>query len=147
MREFNSPLAFVHTAALDQALKTALPGKVIGVSTYGAERPIAVWMQDDTTPADDTAVQAILDAHDPVFLGMDKTLIRADGQDAVLLTIYAPRAGAADVTPVVAGQDVPLTLVNGLASDTLTALDPGAIIVTVKNGANRSTDSLMIQVV
>src|SRR4051794_36039761 len=129
MRDIN-PTAYgynIQTGALDTALKTALPGKVIGVSTYGPSRPISIWMDDSALPADDTAALNIAAAHDPVFLAVYKGTIAADGIDAATITISAPKASAAGVTLLVNGSAVPVTLSSGSGSVQITSADPQTI--------------------
>ena len=54
-----------------RVLKTGLPGKVIGVSTYGPLRPISIWMDDSALPADDTAALNIAAAHEERIDGLE----------------------------------------------------------------------------
>src|SRR5260221_7928032 len=94
MREVNVTLAAIHTLALDSALRAALPGKVVGVSTYGPERPVSLWLEDSATDLDVTSAEALAAAHDPVFLTVGKTHIEADGVDTSTITVSAVPAGA-----------------------------------------------------
>jgi hypothetical protein len=144
MRELNATLDIVHTGALDAALKAAVPGKVIGVSTYGPGRPISIWVQDSTSPAEEAALTAVVAAHDPVSLTVDKPLITADGSDTATVTVSTPKPGAASVSLVIAGGVVPVTLVNGVGTVTITSVDPAAIPISIQNAANRSTDQVVI---
>lgn len=142
MRELNAILDTVHTGALDSALKATVPGKVIGVSTYGPGRPISIWVQDSTSPTDEAALNAVVSAHDPVSLTVDKLIIIADSADTATVTVSAPKPGAAPVSLMIAGAIVPVPLVNGVGTVTITSADPASIPVSVQNAANRTTDQI-----
>jgi hypothetical protein len=140
MREVN-PVVFgyeIQIAALDTALRAALPGKVFGVSTYGPTRPISIWLEDTTTPTDEGTALAIAANHDPIFLASDKTAISADGSDHAAITVTAPRFDAAPVTLLIAGVAVPVTMTGGVGTVEITAIDPGTIPVSVQSPDNRS---------
>jgi hypothetical protein len=151
MKERNVTLADVHPAALDAALHAALPGRVLGISTYGAARPLSIWLDDGATPLDETAATAIASAHDPVFLAADRpleagrALIQANGTDAVTITVSAPKPGAAAVTLLVAGSTVPVPLSGGLGAIQITSADPASIPISVSNPSNRSTDQITVE--
>jgi len=172
MHNLSNTIANVNVAALDAALKAALPGKVQGVSASAGRdgstlvgpdepnakdgiftphnAPLVIHMDDSAPPADDAAALAIVAAHDPVFLEANKTVIAADGIDTVSIKVVAPR-GLAGVTLQVSANGGPLVdwpspiaLVAGVGTDTLTAQDPGTFVVTVKNPTNRSNAGLTI---
>ena len=147
MRELNIAQNDVHPGALDVALKTALPGKVFGLSTYGQPRPLSVWLDDSATPADETTAANTAAAHDPVFLSVDRQSIAANGVDAAIVTVNAPRPDVAPVVLLVAGAAVAVTLIGGVGTLSITSADPATIIVSVQNAANRSLDQLTIQAV
>lgn len=147
MRELNATLSAVHPAAFDAALRAALPGKVVGVSTYDLARPISIWLDNSATPGDDATVSTLAAAHDPVFVSADRQSIVANGSDAAILTVNTPKQGAAAVTLLVAGAAVPVTLTNGVGTLSIVSADPTTISVSVLNAANRSTDQLTIQAV
>jgi hypothetical protein len=147
MRELNMTLGAVHPAALDAALRAALPGKAVGVSTYDLARPISIWLDDTATPDDEASAAALADAHDPVFLSADRQSITADGSDPANLTVTAPKPGAAPVTLLVAGTAVPVTLTDGVGVLSIVSTDPTTITVSVQNAANRSADQLTIEAV
>lgn len=140
----------IHLFALDLALRSALPGKFSGASTYMVAPP-DVFLTNTFTEADQPTLDATVAAHDPVFITLSKTAIRADGLDSVTVTVTAPKPGAAAVILLVTSSagvtEWPFTLVNGAASDTLTALDPDLLTLSLKTPANRSTDSLTITAV
>jgi len=144
MRELNAILDTVHTGALDAALKAAVPGKVIGISTYGPGRPISIWAQDGTSATDEAALNAVVSAHDPVSLTVDKRIIIADGADAATISVRAPKPGAAPVSLMIAGAIVPVPLVNGVGTLTITSADPTSIPISVQNAANRTTDQVIV---
>ncbi len=144
MRELNMTPGAVHIGALDATLKAAVPGKVIGVSTYGPDRPISIWMQDSATPSDETTLTTLAAAHDPVYLSVDKPAITADGSDTATITVNASKPGAAPVSLLVAGVVVPVTLVNGIGTVTITSADPASIPISVQNAANRTTDQVIV---
>ena len=144
MREVNVTLAAIHTLALDSALRAVLPGKTIGVSTYGPERPVSIWLEDSAAESEMTTAEALAAAHDPVFLTVDKTHIAADGVDTATITVSASQSGA-PVTLVVAGTPVSVTFINGIGTVTITSADPATIPVSVQDPANRTTDSYSIE--
>lgn len=146
MREVQVQAGTVHVAALDAALRAALT-TCKGLSTYGAGRPISIWLHDSALPADDATAQSIAAAHDPVFLSADKTTIKADGVDTATVTVAAPNVNAAPVNLIVNGQVVPVTLTNGIGTVQVTSLDPTIITVTVQSSANRTTDSIEVQAI
>jgi hypothetical protein len=147
MRELSINAGVVNSGALNVALRAVLPGKVAGISTYELSQPISIWLEDAATASDSATALNTVAAHDPVFLSVDKSTIQADGTDPCTVTVRAPKANAAPVTLLVNGIDYPMSLTDGVATDTLVALDPTTVIITVKNPANRSTDTLTIQAV
>src|SRR5205085_627796 len=134
----------VHTAALDAALRAVLPGKIVGVSTYGPARPISIWMDDSAIGADDTAAAGIAALHDPVFLSADKDSIQADGSDTVTLMVTTTNPAAAGVSLLINGAAVPVTLNSGAGTVQIASADPLTITVSVQDPANRSTDHIVI---
>src|SRR5262249_37410467 len=144
MREINFSLPNLHDGALDAALRLALPNKTLGLSTYGPQRPISIWLVDATTADDDSTAQGVAAAHDPEFLIANKTSIAADGNDAAAVGVFAPRLDAAPVTLLVNGSPVPVTLTAGAGSLQITSLDAQIITVQLQNPANRSSDQLSI---
>jgi hypothetical protein len=167
MREIVITVDFLHIAALDAALKSALPGKVPGLSApIGANGQVLsrsnpdssgnttltlgqvrLHLEDAATPADETTASDLALAHDPVFLSVDKTTITAANPptDMATVTVRAPKPEAAPVTLLVAGAPVPVTLVGGVGTVTISSADPASIAVSVQNPANRSTDELVIE--
>jgi hypothetical protein len=157
MRDLSLSLNTLHLNALTAALRAALPGKVIGVSAAHnsltgsvPSGSILVHVDDSTTPADETTIAGLVTAHDPVWISVDKPIIVANGTDAAAVTVYALKPGAAAVTLSVsinggAPADWSIALTGGVGSDTLTSLDPATITISVKNAANRSTDTLTVR--
>src|SRR5258708_35818135 len=123
MREVNVALVTIHTLALDSALRAALPGRVIGISTYGPERPVSLWLEDSSTESEMATAEALAAAHDPVFVTVDKTQIAADGVDTSTITVSAVPSGA-PVTLLVAGTSVSVTLINGVGTVAITTACP-----------------------
>jgi hypothetical protein len=68
MKELNPTIDNLNAAALDAAFRSALPGKVFGVSSYGSSRPVSIWLDDAATPSDETTALALAAGHDPVFV-------------------------------------------------------------------------------
>lgn len=148
MQEINATLTAWREEALHAALKTALGAKCYGISTYGPGRDISIWLDDTAAQADLDTAAALAAAHDPVSITVDKTTILANGADAATVTVRAGKPGAAAVTLLINGvTDWAFTLTDGVGTDTLVSLDPATITLTVKNGSNRSTDSLTIEAV
>src|SRR5690242_7783284 len=120
MKSTQALIGQCNAGALDQALKVALPGKVIGVSTYGPDMPITMFLEDSASAGDIVTAQALATAHDPVFLGTNKKQIAADGIEMAGIIVQAPKPGAANVvlTVTVSGvsQDLPITLVSGIGT-------------------------------
>jgi len=152
MQEVNATLTAWHSPALHAACVAALGfvesgGKFGGVSTYGAGRPISLWLDDSAAQSDLDTAAALAAAHDPVTITVDKTTITANGTDAATVTVRAGKPGAAAVTLLVNGVDWNITVTDGVGSDSLTSLDPVTITISVKNPANRSTDVLTVEAV
>jgi hypothetical protein len=145
MREQNVSLANFNVVALDATLRASVGAKIIGVSTYGPDRPISVWLDDSATAGDEATVTSLTAAHDPVFLSADKVTIAADGEDEAIITVEAPKSGAASVTLLVADTPVPVTLTNGVGTVSVSSEDPASISVSVQNGDNRSLDVLVVE--
>jgi hypothetical protein len=145
MKELNITLTSVHPAALDAALRAALPGKVFGISSYGSVRPISIWLDDSVTPVDEATAASIANGHDPVFLSVDRATIQANGTDAATITVSASRPGAAAVTLLVAGSAVPVTLSGGVGAIQIASADPASILISVQNPSNRSTDQITVE--
>lgn len=139
MIEVNGPVA---PTALDLALRTALPAILIGVSSYGPDRPVAIWLNEAATAGDIATAQAIASAHDPVFMTVDKISIAADGIDSATITV---RAAGAPVTLLVDSTPVPVTLNGRIGTLAITSLDPALIRVAVQAAANRTTDQLVVE--
>lgn len=157
MHDVNVSIPYLNNGGLTATLTQALGALVIGVSGPVATSPavpnIRIHMDNAAQPADDATATNLANAHDPVFLLVDKVAINANGADTATISVRAPKPGAAAVTltivttspnGTVTSQDDPITLVGGVGSETITALDPCTITVTVKNAANRSTDVLTI---
>ena len=138
------PMAFQgNIGALDPACRAASV-KCTGVSAWGDLRPVQVYLDDTYVQADVDAVTAAANAHDPVNLKVDKTSIKADGQDTATITISAPKPGAAPVTLLVSGNPVAVTLTNGVGNLALVSNVIGSIVISVQNPTNRSADTLTI---
>jgi hypothetical protein len=144
MQALNVPIDPLHIGALDAALKAALPDKVIGISGYGSARPITIWLDDSTSEGDQIIADSTAQAHDPVFLSVDKTEIVGDGVDTATITVNAPKVGAAPVVLLIDGSAVPVTLTNGIGTVPLSS-DPATVHVTVQNPENRTTDVITIE--
>lgn len=148
----NTTLPFYHTVALSNALKAALAAAVDGISVYGPSRPIdMLWLGNAailTAPQEVTA-QAIFDAHDPVFLTVDKTSVLADGTDTAIISVSAPKVGAAGVTLICTKPDggtvtQVISMTNGAGSTTFQTSLAGPYTITLQNPSNRTTDQLLI---
>lgn len=146
MREITVNVGIMHSAALDTALRAALTDKVIGVSGYGETRPISIWLEDSASAADQLTATTTAQAHDPVFLSVDKTVIEGDGTDTATVTVNAPKVGAAPVVLLIAGSPIAVTLTNGVGTVPISS-DPATIEVSVQNPNNRTTDVLTIEAV
>lgn len=153
MREYQAILAIECNAlALDGALKSVLPGKVLGVSTYGTGRPISVWLDDVSPESDNVTVDTVVAAHDPVFISADKASISANGTDTVTISVRTAKAGAAAVTLVVTKPDTStvtqsVTMSNGAGSVQFKTQILGIYTIAVQNGSNRCADALSVQAV
>lgn len=141
--------------ALNAAVVGALPTKVDSFQTYGDERPftfLLVGIPVTFSPADEVTVQGILNAHDPVFLTVDKVQVQANDVDTFTVTVNAPRPGAAPVSLTVSVNGgvavvVPVTLTNGVGTSSFTAKDPGTITIAVQNPGNRYAGNLTVKAV
>lgn len=124
------------------ALDAALRADGIGITGVSAG-PYGIIVH--LLSADDAGAAAgVVDAHDPVWISVDKTLISADGSDTATITVRAPKAGAAPVTLLVDGVSTPVMLTDGVGTLSVAAADPGVIDVSVEFPANRTTDTLEI---
>jgi hypothetical protein len=133
------PDAIANTGGLDAALRAAGIG-IAGVSTGGYGVIVHLDSADDIA-----AANAVVAAHDPVFLSVDKQLILADGLDEATVTVRAPKPGAAAVSLLVDGVAYPVTLTDGAGTFTIASSDPLTFEVSVANPENRSADALIIQ--
>lgn len=147
MREVNVTLPNVHSDALTAALRSVLgANKALGISTYGSTRPVSIWLADSTTAPDDQQATAIAQAHDPVFLSVDKATIIANGVDVATVHVIAPKLGAA-VTLLIGTTPIPVTLTGGVGNITVVSVDPAAIPISVQNPANRTTDTVIVEAI
>jgi hypothetical protein len=137
-------LPIYHLGAFDAALRSALPDALIGVSVYGPERPISVWLADTASAADLAMVESVATAHAPVFLTVDKSTIVADGWDAATVTVTAPNPTDTLVTLIIGETAVPVALSDGIGTTLITSVDPVTLTVSLEHPANRSTDQLVI---
>jgi hypothetical protein len=147
MREIN-PSAYgynISASALDTALRAALRGKVVGISTYGPSQSISIFLDDSVTRGDEATTLATAAAHDPVILSADKLTITANGSDTATVTVNVPKPGASAVTLLVGGLPVPVTLTDGVGSIQITSADPATIQISVQNPENRTTDTLIVE--
>lgn len=151
----NTTLAYYNDAALSAALAAALPGVVDSISTFGPTRPIIMYLLGNepvlTAPQQATA-QGVFDAHDPVFLSVDKKSVAADGTDQITITVSAPKPGAAAITLICTKPDggtvtQSVSLTAGVGTTTFKTRVPGDYTITLQSPANRTTDSLSIQAV
>jgi hypothetical protein len=147
MKELTTTVDHLNAAALDAVLRAALPGKVFGISDYGSSRPVSIWLDETITPADETTALNLAAAHDPVFVSIDKTTIRANGTDTATISVSAPKSGAASVSLLIDGTPVPVLMSSGVGSITLTSADPVQLTVGVQNGANRFVGQFVIEAV
>lgn len=135
-----------HAGPIDAAMRAA-GFDIYGVSAgpYG----VIVHFAEMPSPEQAQTALALIDAHDPVFLSVDKTQITADGVDFATVKVRAPKPGAAPVTLVItpSGGD-PVTqavdLIDGVGTVEIDSIDPQVITVTVQDGDNRTTDSIEI---
>jgi hypothetical protein len=133
----------VHLAGLNGALRAVFP-QVLGLSGYGPSRPISIWLESAPSPAEQSTIDTTIAAHDPVFLSVDKNSIRADGVDEAVVTVTTPKTGAAPVTLIVNGVEV---APDEAGQVHISSLDPQTISVSVKDPANRTTDTLTIEAI
>ena len=143
-------LPVIHGNALNDALKKVLGTSVAGLS-HGAQNGkgnnLRVHFVVEPTPELIAAAGQVINAHDPVFLTVDRLMIAANGTDEALITVYAPAVKAAPVTLLVNGIEVAVELTSGVGEVGITSPDIHQIVVTVQNPENRTTDSLSIRAV
>jgi hypothetical protein len=162
MIEIQMSLPFdIQTGALDEALRSAYPAQLVGVSSYGRDlkdnmRPLSIWCEDATTLEEQTEIQRIAMQHDPVFLSLDTMEILANGKAKANLTVQAPRPNAAPVVIETAwkrdgtilwesADDWAIPLVKGAGVDHMLSTSKGIVMLRVKNGVNRSTEVLRVR--
>jgi hypothetical protein len=128
--------------ALDRALRAALGDLIGGSATgpYGAK----VYFIAEPTAQQIANAQSVIDAHDPIFIDVDKTLIAADGIGVTTVTVRAPKPGASPVTLDINGQQVAVELTGGIGNIEITAIDPVSIKIEVDNPGNRCAETLTI---
>lgn len=151
MRTITVPLSIVNNAALDSAIRSTIPNAITnGGVRFNGQTEIDV--EDSASDNDILIINNLSLAHDPIFISCDKIVIKSDNIDRCMVTVYAPKIGAAPVTlqltindglPI----DFPITLVNGTGSDYFTCKDQGIVKITAKNGTNRNVDVFMVEVV
>jgi len=147
MLEVNVTISYIHSDGLTAALQSALgTNKALGVSSYGSNRPISVWLADSASPLEQQQAAVVAQAHDPVFLSVDKTHVAANGVDTAIVTVFAPKP-AALVTLLIGSTSVPVTLANGVGSISIVSNDPASIPISVQNPANRTTDTLIVEAI
>jgi hypothetical protein len=76
MKEYQT-LKVVNAKQLGGELRAALPERIVGVSTYGPDVPISVWLDDATTDNELATVAAVVAAHVPDFTRPPDALIQA----------------------------------------------------------------------
>lgn len=132
--------------ALDAALRAALGEAVAGIS-LGAPDPegrrLRVHFVEQPTPEQAADAAAVIAAHDPVFLSVDRDQIGADGADEATLTVLAQNP----VTLTIGGQDVELVPAGGAAAVGITSDGPQTILISVKDGANRCASTVEVRAV
>jgi hypothetical protein len=138
---------FCEPSALHDVMFLAIPGNFIGISTNSAQVTIRVFSLIALSPQETLDAEIAIDTHDPVFLSANKRQITADGLDTAMITVTAPKPGAAPVTLDINGQQVPITLIDGIGSQEITAIDPMVINVSVVNPENRISETIIIEAV
>lgn len=158
MQIYTQPLTVCNPSALSQALTAVLPAVMAGGGIQAHTDPanaviggmIDVNIADNATASDKANITGIINAHDPVFLTVDKTRLKADDTERCTINVTAPKPGAAAVVLSIscngsAPVDFPVSLAGGVGSDYFTCKDPASITIRVKNGANRSVDILTVE--
>jgi hypothetical protein len=133
--------------SLHNALSLAVGPNFIGISTNAELTEIRVHSEQALSQQEESDAQATIDNHDPVYLFVDTTQIDADGIDIATVTVQSPKPGAAGVTLDINGQSEVVTMIDGVGTVEITAIDPVTIEVTIINAENRTTDSLTIEAV
>ena len=136
----------VETLALDAALRAVLGEAMTGISVGAQDaegRCLRVHYVDLPTPEQEAAALAVVAAHDPVFLSVDKTTIQADGVDEATITVRA----ASPVTLLVADVVVVVELENGVGEVGITSADPRTIFIRVQDADNRCAQVLEVRAV
>lgn len=136
----------VHTGGLHAAVEAELGELLIGISEGGGI-PTRIHLTTLLSPEQDAAQEAIIDAHDPVFISTDRENIIANNSDIATITVRTLKQGAAAVTLLVDETAVPVTMVDGVGTVTIKSADPTVITVSVQNPENRTTDVLTIEAV
>jgi len=152
----NMPTA--NPAALDTAIKAALPGLIEGVRTEGWNPSTGVLLNGSViigaantlSGADQATMTTTATAHDPIILSIDKTSIAADGIDFCTINVIAPKAGAAAVTIVVTKPDgttltQAVTMSGGIGSVQFKTQIVGTYVIGVQNPSNRTSVTFTIQ--
>jgi hypothetical protein len=107
---------------LDAEFRSQFGGRISGYSTNkDGPSTITVLFNDPFTQADETAAQAIIDAHDPVFITAERT------GDDITVTLSKPRNldSATELTPSFDDEaaDTPTQVIDNVATFTVESAD------------------------
>jgi hypothetical protein len=136
----------VQTGALHWALHAVVADKLIGLVDTG-EQSIQALFTEDTTLDELQAAREVIEAHDPVFIVTNTTVIAADSEQVARLHVHAPRPDAAPVVLRVNALAVPVDMTAGSGTVEFASADPQIILVSLQDGANRSHDILSLRAV
>jgi hypothetical protein len=144
MRTFLMKIPSANMNALDAALRTIPP--FIGITSGGGADAATFYFNDSATDEQLNQAQGVIQAHDPVFVGVSRSVLPADGVTPAIVSVQVERQDAAPVVLLFNGISVPVPLVNNQGSITLTAVAAVPVTISVQNSANRCIDVLTIQV-
>lgn len=138
-------LGEVNAPALDAAVRASFPANYYGFST-GAGPDAIFHFNDDTTPTELTQVEDIINAHDPVFISVSRSVLPSDNATPCLVSVQVVRVDAAPVTLLINGTPVSVPLTNRQGSITIIAAASVPIVISLQNPYNRCVDVLNVQV-
>lgn len=128
---------------LDAALDEALATRYLGLASAGANEPILVYLSPTASSADEEVAREVVRQHYPAHLKLDKTSIRADGEDVATLSIRVRE----EATIRLLVNDLPyaVALSKGVGSVEIVSLDPTPITIGVETPSGKQITVLKME--
>ncbi len=133
----------VHAGLLDSVLRAEFPDICTGISE-GSSISTRLHFTRKLTDEETTRLNVKLREHDPVFITVNKELIRPDGTEVAQVHVHAPKLGGEAITLLVGDTPVAVNMVLGHGMVSIVCDDPTEITVKVQNADRRTTDEVVI---